>query len=498
MNALRISKRDSVAVAIVPLKAGECHMVDGVAVTLENDIPAGHKFTLEYLPAGSTVFKYGYPIGRTTTAVTPGRHLHVHNLESLLDTAVEYRYKPLADVAAEPAPASGQRLVHLYPRRDGSHGARNELWVLPLVSCVTMQAQEIVATFREKVRPEGIDGSFALFHPYGCSQLGEDHTTMQRLLRNIARHPNAGGILLLGLGCENNTMEDFLAGFADYASLPVEALICQQVPDEIAAGVAKLEALYEQARAAKREDTPVSHLNIGMKCGGSDAFSGITANPLVGRLADLHVRQGGGVLLTETPEMFGAETILMNRCATEPLFRDMASMINNFKDYFTGHNQPVFENPSPGNRDGGITTLEEKSLGCIQKGGHSPVKGIVPYAERIESAGLSLLDSPGNDPVSTTALGAAGCQMLLYTTGRGTPFTCFVPCLKIASNNDLAARKASWIDYNAGSLLDGKDPDEAAAELYDLTLRVASGEKTLAHEKYLMREVAIWKNGVTL
>lgn len=497
MNAMRITSRDTVAVALVRLKAGERLSVGGVPVVLLNDIPSGHKFAMEPVAAGATVLKYGYPIGRATAAIRPGEHVHVHNLESLLDTALDYRYDPLPGLALETAGAS-TRLASLYPRADGRYGTRNELWVLPLVSCVTMQAQEIVAAFREKARPGGIDGAFALFHPYGCSQLGEDHATMQRLLRNIARHPNAGGILLLGLGCENNTMEGFLAGFADHASRPVETLICQHVPDEIAAGVAKLEILYERARAVAREDAPVSRLNIGMKCGGSDAFSGITANPLVGRLADLHVGQGGGVLLTETPEMFGAETILMNRCATESLFRDMAAMINNFKDYFTGYNQPVFENPSPGNREGGITTLEEKSLGCIQKGGRSPVRGIVPYAERMEGAGLSLLDSPGNDPVSTTALGAAGCQVLLYTTGRGTPFTCFAPCLKVASNNDLAARKRGWIDYNAGSLLEGKDPDEAAAELYDLTLRVASGEKTLAHEKYLMREVAIWKNGVTL
>lgn len=498
MKALRISKRDSVAVALSSLKAGERLVVDGVAVTLENDIPAGHKFSLENLPAGSTVFKYGYPIGRAAMDVPQGRHVHVHNLESLLDTAVEYRYEPLAGVTAEPVSATGPRLVPLYPRRDGSHGARNELWVLPLVSCVTMQAQEIVTAFRDKVRPEDIDGVFALFHPFGCSQLGEDHAAMQRLLRNIARHPNAGGILLLGLGCENNTMEEFLAGFPDHVDRPVETLICQHVGDEIAEGVARLETLYEKARTVSRVNVPASNLNVGMKCGGSDAFSGITANPLVGRMADLHVRQGGGVLLTETPEMFGAESILMNRCATEPLFRDMTAMINNFKEYFTSHNQPVFENPSPGNREGGITTLEEKSLGCIQKGGHSPVRGIVPYAERLGVKGLSLLDSPGNDPVSTTALGAAGCQVLLYTTGRGTPFTCFVPCLKIASNNDLAVRKPGWIDYNAGVLLDGKDQDEAAAELYDLALRVAGGEKFLAHEKYRMREIAIWKNGVTL
>lgn len=497
MNAIRINQRDNVAVALASLKAGDTAYPDKTPVILENDIAAGHKFALQAIPAGARVIKYGYPIGRARTFIAPGEHVHVHNLESLLGEEITYSYEPLPGIADEAAPAATRR-VPLYPREDGQYGTRNELWVLPLVSCVTMQAQEIVARFREKTGQAGIDGAFALFHPFGCSQLGEDHAAMRRLLQNIARHPNAGGILLLGLGCENNTMAEFLADFPDHASRPVETLVCQHVSDEIAEGVARLETLYERARKVSRVDTPVSALNIGMKCGGSDAFSGITANPLVGRLADLHVRQGGGVVLTETPEMFGAETILMNRCASAGLFRDMVTMINEFKRYFTDHGQPVFENPSPGNREGGITTLEEKSLGCIQKGGHSAVHGIVPYAERLRGKGLTLLNSPGNDPVSTTALGAAGCQLLLYTTGRGTPFTCFVPCLKIASNSDLAIRKAGWIDYNAGSLVEGRDPDEAAAELYTLALRVAAGETFLAHEKYMMREVAIWKNGVTL
>jgi altronate hydrolase len=288
-----------------------------------------------------------------------------------------------------------------------------------------------------------------------------------------------------------------MAMLGDYDKDRIKLLVTQNVDDEMEAGMTILRALYAKAKQDKREDVSVSKLRVGLKCGGSDGFSGITANPLVGEFSDWLVAQGGTSVLTEVPEMFGAETILMNRCRTEDLFNQTVSMINHFKEYFLSHGEPVGENPSPGNKAGGISTLEDKALGCTQKCGKAPVSGVMEYGDRLSSTGLNLLSAPGNDLVAATALASCSCHLVLFTTGRGTPFGTFVPTMKIATNPDLATRKKNWIDFSAGQLIEGRTMQELVPEFIDKVLSVASGEPA-KNEANGYREIAIFKNGVTL
>ena len=315
----------------------------------------------------------------------------------------------------------------------------------------------------------------------------------------MVHHPNAGGILVVGLGCENNQPAVFKEFCGEINEDRVKFMVCQEVEgNEVETGVAILKSLYEKAVADTRQEVPASKLRIGLKCGGSDGFSGITANPLLGEFSDwLCDVEGGTTVLTEVPEMFGAETILMERCASDELLGQTVSLINNFKQYFLSHGEPVGENPSPGNKAGGISTLEEKALGCTQKSGKSPVFGVMEYGDRISHHGLNLLSAPGNDLVASTALAAAGCQMVLFTTGRGTPFGTFVPTMKISTNTGLATRKPAWIDFNAGRLVEDMSMDQVLREFIDYVLAVASGE-LVNSEKAGIHEISIFKNGVTL
>ena len=385
-----------------------------------------------------------------------------------------------------------------YQRKNGDIGVRNEIWIVPTVGCVNGIAERLAAQLRKETGEKGIDSVYAWHHNYGCSQLSGDHENTRNILRDIVLHPNAGAVLVLGLGCENNQPEAFEQLLGDYDHDRIKFLVTQKVDgDEVEAGMEILRDLYAKASNDERTEQPVSKLRIGLKCGGSDGFSGITANPLLGRLSDALVAQGAATVLTEVPEMFGAETILMNRCRDEETFHKTVKLVNDFKEYYLSHGLPVGENPSPGNKAGGISTLEEKSLGCVQKGGSAPVVDVLDYGQPIRTQGLNLLCAPGNDLIASTALAASGCQMVLFTTGRGTPFGTCVPTLKVSTNHELAERKPRWIDYDAGGLLNGKTWEEATREMLELVIETASGKHS-CNEQNGYHEIAIWKNGVTL
>jgi altronate hydrolase len=462
---------------------------------LQETVPAGHKIALQALDAGEAVVKYGFPIGRLTQPVEPGEWVHSHNLKTALDGMVEYRYAPVAGrlASGRTCPPSSATAA-----RSGRVGTRNEIWILNTVGCVNHAAERIARIASERFAGR-IDGVHTFVHPYGCSQLGDDLTNTQRVLAGLMRHPNAGGVLVLGLGCENNQMHSLLALAGEEVDAErLRYFNSQDVGDEIEEGLAAVEALVRRMEGDRREPVPVSELVIGHKCGGSDGFSGISANALVGRIADRMSALDGGVLLTEVPEMFGAEQVLMDRAADERVFEEIVAMINDFKAYFLRHGQPIYENPSPGNKAGGLTTLEEKSLGAIQKGGQATVRRVLRYGEPAAGGGLSLLEAPGNDGVSCTAMVASGATVLLFTTGRGTPLGFPAPTIKISSNSAIAEKKPHWIDFNAGALLDGTTTmEQLADELFALVLEVASGRRT-NNEQHGYREIAIWKEGVTL
>ena len=492
---LKINPADSVVVCLQGKKKGEIIEIDGKTVTLNQDTPAGHKVLIKDVKEGEDIIKYGYPIGHARQDLKAGDWVNEDNLKTNLSGTLEYTYKPVneeLDIKCE------NRTFKGYVRKNGDVGVRNEIWIVPTVGCVNGIAERLVKELKRETHEEGVDAIYAWHHNYGCSQLSEDHENTRKVLRDICLHPNAGAVLVLSLGCENNQPEDFMAMLGDYDKERIKLLVTQRVDgDEVEAGMEILRGLYELAKQDKRETVGVDKLRVGLKCGGSDGFSGITANPLVGEFSDWLVAQGGTSVLTEVPEMFGAETILMNRCRTEELFGKTVSMINNFKEYFLSHGEPVGENPSPGNKAGGISTLEDKALGCTQKCGKAPVSGVMEYGDRLQSTGLNLLSAPGNDLVASTALASCGCHLVLFTTGRGTPFGTFVPTMKIATNPDLARRKPNWIDFSAGQLVEGRTMQELVPEFIDKVLAVASGQKA-KNEENDYREISIFKNGVTL
>ena len=490
-NSIVISPGDSVGVALAALKKGE--QADGV--TLAEDIDRGHKFALKEIKAGENVIKYGEVIGRAICDIAPGEHIHTHNMKTCLEGTLEYSYNKRDIAPATPAPS---RTVNVFERKNGEVGIRNELWVIPTVGCVNAQAKAIVNAFRKKYGElDGVDGCFTFTHPYGCSQIGEDHERTKLLLQRMVKHPNCGGVLVLGLGCENNRMDVFRETLGKYDESRTRFLVAQDVSDEIAEGVKLLGELYENARNDKRVSKDISCLKVGLKCGGSDGLSGITANPLVGRFSDYIASVGGTTVLTEVPEMFGAEQLLMNRAKDEQTFGKVVDLINGFKEYYQKNGQPVYENPSPGNKAGGITTLEDKSLGCTQKSGTREVCDVLFDGDSLTSHGLNLLNGPGNDMVAVTNLACAGCHLVLFTTGRGTPFGGFVPTIKISTNSDIWKRKQNWIDFNAGSIVEGDSFDKKLEELTDLVVEVANGRMTV-NERYDSREIALFKTGVTL
>lgn len=492
---IKINPADSVVVCLAPMKAGETINTDGRDITVLTDTPAGHKVLLEDKAAGENIIKYGYPIGHARKDLKAGEWVNENNLKTNLAGTLEYTYQPVNENFNI---EDTQRTFMGYERANGDVGTRNEVWIVPTVGCVNGIAERLADALRKETGCKDVDNIWAWHHNFGCSQLSGDHENTRKVLRDIVLHPNAGAVLVLSLGCENNQPELFEQLLGDYDKSRIKFLITQKVEgDEIEAGMTILRELYAKAAGDRRSAQPVSKLRVGLKCGGSDGFSGITANPLVGRFSDWIVAQGGTSILTEVPEMFGAETILMNRCKTRELFDKTVKMVNDFKEYFLSHGEPVGENPSPGNKAGGISTLEDKALGCTQKCGRAPVSGVLEYGERLETNGLNLLSAPGNDLVAATTLASAGCQIVLFTTGRGTPFGTFVPTMKIATNPTLAANKPNWIDFSAGQLIQGRTMDELVPEFIDKILAVASGEQA-KNEANGYREIAIFKNGVTL
>ncbi|MDO4755717.1 MAG: altronate dehydratase family protein [Parabacteroides sp.] len=494
---LKINNADNVAVAIADdLKKGEVIALDGKQISLLQDMDPGHKFALKEIAIGEDVIKYGYPIGHATQTIKVGEVVHSHNIKTNLNDDLTYSYHPQT---YHPHCQKEEDLCVMgYRRKNGDLGIRNELWIVPSVGCVNGQAQAIVERIKNECDCSHLDDVRAYTHNYGCSQLGEDHANTQKALAALIKHPNAGGVLVLGLGCENNQISSLKEVMGEWDESRIRFLIAQEVEDEVEKGFQICRELVEACRNDKREPLPLNLLRVGLKCGGSDGFSGITANPLVGLFSDWLIAQGGTTLLTEVPEMFGAETILMDRAIHREVFDDTVALINNFKNYYRRYDQPIYENPSPGNKKGGITTLEEKSLGCVQKGGSQPVVDVLDYCQPVSRHGLNLLQAPGNDLIASSALALSGCQLVLFTTGRGTPFGSFVPTMKIATNSQLATFKSNWIDFNAGSLIDEQvEPESVLRRLIDKILEVANGDK-LKHEQAGFKEIAIFKTGVTL
>lgn len=489
---IRIHEDDNVAVALRPIAQGEMLAVGPYQVTTLEEIPQGHKFALKAIEAGSEVIKYGFRIGFAKEAIQAGGWVHVHNLKTALGDLLSYTYEPVKSALQETEHA----YFDGFRRADGKVGVRNELWIIPTVGCVNSIAQALEKK-AQKLVGGTVEEVVAFTHPYGCSQMGDDQEYTRTVLADMINHPNAGGVLVLGLGCENSNIPVLKEYIGEYDEQRVKFLQCQDVEDEQAAAMELLEELAVYAGAFSREKIDASELIIGMKCGGSDGLSGITANPTVGGFSDILISKGGTTILTEVPEMFGAETILMNRCETPELFDKTVNLINDFKNYFTSHNQTIYENPSPGNKKGGISTLEDKSLGCTQKSGSAPVKGVLAYGEPVKVKGLNLLSAPGNDLVASTALAVSGAHIVLFTTGRGTPFASPVPTVKISSNTKLAGHKDNWIDFNAGCMVEDKTKEELAQELFDYVLEVASGRKVKAEEAGF-HDMAIFKQGVTL
>ncbi|MDP5188312.1 UxaA family hydrolase [Rheinheimera baltica] len=496
LKVLQVHPRDNVVVALQPLEQGVALPVPFAALNAQQAVPAGHKVALIDIAKGEPVIKYGFAIGAATKDIRAGEHIHSHNLATLLRGQVNYRFdgcqaQPLAFPDGLPREFMG------YRRANGKVGTRNELWIINTVGCVNRAAMRVAEQAR-KLYGDEIDGIHAFTHPFGCSQLGDDLDHTRRLLAGLIQHPNAGAVLVMGLGCENNQLSKLLAASPGVDLSRIRSFNAQQVEDEIEQGLAAVEELIAQMRSDKRTPCPISDLVVGMKCGGSDGLSGLTANPLVGRMADLVAAGSGKVILTETPEMFGAEQVFMARAQNEQVFGDIVSLVNDFKQYFIDNKQPVYENPSPGNKDGGLTTLEEKSLGAIQKGGSAVVNQVIRYGDTASLSGLTLLEGPGNDAVSSTALTAAGATLLLFTTGRGTPLGFPAPTVKISSNSSLAARKPQWIDFDAGGLLKkDQNAEQFSYDFFRYLIDVASGKLT-RNEVSDNREIAIWKNGVTL
>ncbi|WP_018665002.1 UxaA family hydrolase [Heyndrickxia acidiproducens] len=492
-KTILLNQRDNVVVALQDLKAGDVISAGDQSITLKEAITQGHKIARQDILENASIIKYGAPIGHATEKIEKGSWVHTHNVATNLSGKLDYAYQPELHPNVFP---NENRTFKGYLRKNGKVGIRNDLYLIPTVGCINMVGDLIVEQFKQNHPDYGAFDEIILFkHPYGCSQLGDDLEYTRKILTDAALHPNAGGVLIFGLGCENNQLDELKNQMGEFDEKRVKFMICQNVPDEVETGLQLLEELNIVAQNDVRVDVPLSELKIGLKCGGSDGFSGITGNPLLGRLSDYIVSQGGSTVLTEVPEMFGAEKVLMARAKNEEVFYKIVSLINNFKDYFASYGQPIYENPSPGNKAGGITTLEDKSLGCTQKSGTSAVVDVLEYGEKIKERGLSLLQAPGNDLVSSSALAAADCQMVLFTTGRGTPFATFVPTVKVSTNTQLYENKKQWIDFNAGQLLDAS-MDEVARLFIQFIIDVASGKKTKNELRHI-HEIAIFKNGVT-
>ena len=488
---LIIHKDDNVMIALMDLKKGQ--IIN--QIELKDDVLKGHKIALKDIAFEEDIIKYGFPIGHATKSILKGEHVHVHNLSTNLSDALEYTYEPQFENYEV---KHKNRDVYVYRRANGEVGIRNELWIVPTVGCIVGQTKQLADLFMREVNPSPeFDGIHLFGHQFGCSQMGDDHENTKETLQNISKHPNAGAVLILGLGCENNQVKAFRESYGEYDPNRVKFLVMQEVEDELEAGLEVLKSLYEAMKDDKRVKTDIQELRIGLKCGGSDGLSGITANPLLGKLSDYITHHGGTTVLTEVPEMFGAEKILMRRAKNEAVFNKTVHLINDFKAYYKSNNQVIYDNPSPGNKNGGISTLEDKSLGCTQKAGLSIVCDVLNQTDRLKNKGLNLISAPGNDLVSVTTLGMSGCQLVLFSTGRGTPFGGFIPTIKVSTNSEIYKKKPNWIDFNAGSLTEGLDMNTVLEQFIDFIVEVVNGKKT-RNEINHFREIGIFKTGVIL
>jgi altronate hydrolase len=499
---IQIREEDNVLIALSPLAKGELISFGDVKFTLLEDIPLGHKIALKDINEGENIIKYGYPIGSAKAFIKQASHVHIHNVKTNLSEQFEYSYdqekaNQIKKQWEDDNKVTDDLYINAYVRENNDIAIRNDIWIVPTVGCVNKIATSLEIWGEDKIKGTNIDKVLALTHPYGCSQMGDDHENTKKILANLVKHPHAGGVLVLGLGCENNTIDKFKEELGQYNSDRVKFLIAQESEDEVGDAKKLLLELIDYASKSKREKVSISRLKIGMKCGGSDGLSGISANPLVGLVCDKLSAYKSSVILTEVPEMFGAEQILMDRCVNKDVFNDCVDLINNFKQYYIDNNQVVYENPSPGNKAGGITTLEDKSLGCVQKGGKAPVEGVLNYGQLIEKSGLLLLNGPGNDIVSTTNMSASGVHIILFTTGRGTPLGSVVPTVKIATNHTLATTKKNWIDFDASTILN-EDKEKVRDQLISYIVSLANGEIQTKNEINNYNEIAIFKNGVTL
>jgi len=487
-----INQSDTVGVALKTLKKGEIITINNDTIQLKEDIMQGHKFSLVEIREKENIVKYGHVIGHASIDIKKGYQVHTHNMKTNLSDALSYEYQPVMPTLKQ----SETSYFMGYQRENGAVGVRNEIWLIPTVGCMNSVVKEIESLSKKYIK-EGLEDIIAFNHPYGCSQMGDDQENTQLILADLIQHPNAGAVIVMGLGCENSNIEEIKRHLPSYNEERVKFLVAQEVEDEVEACLDLIKELVEISCKDQRQKVSVEKLKIGLKCGGSDGLSGITANPVVGVFSDLLVSKGGTTILTEVPEMFGAETILMNRCETVELFGKTVELINDFKEYFIQHKQTIYENPSPGNKEGGISTLEDKSLGCTQKSGTANIVGVLSYGEICDKAGLNLLSSPGNDLVASTALAASGCQIVLFTTGRGTPFASAVPTMKISSNTELYQKKEKWIDFNAGKAIEDSTIEETGMLLFEEVIAIASGKKVKS-EMAGYHDLAIFKQGVTL
>lgn len=490
---IKISGADNVAIALKDLSIGQIFEIDGEVFGLKDQIKKGHKFATRPIKKSQNIFKFGFPIGTSTQEIAIGEWVHIHNIKSnLVDSKIEFDYK-------EPnilPPKSCDLEINAYRRQDGRIGIRNEIWIFPTVGCVSALAQKLARDVKLK-SGDNIDGIYAFAHQFGCSQLGDDLEATKNIIASLATHPNSCGVLIIGLGCENNRLSKLLEAIPQEYHYKIKSFEAQKVDDEYQYGMSLLGQIIDESKKAKRENVNLNELVIGVKCGGSDGFSGLSANPLIGRISRYFTNIGAKVVMTEIPEVFGAENILFANCKDKKTYQSLFSMIENFKNYFVKNGQEIYENPSPGNKDGGISTLEEKSLGAVQKSGGAIITDVLEYGQRVRKNGLSVLNAPGNDAISSTALAASGVHIILFSTGRGTPLGFCVPTLKIASNSEIAKNKSHWIDFDAGEILQSGEFEHAQNNLISHIIAIANGEPT-KNEINEIREFAIWKNGVTL
>lgn len=495
-SVIQIHQSDNVWIALTDLEEGKPVHLNGKSIIVKQSIKRGHKIAALPISKQENIMKYGFPIGKATIDIEEGEFVHSHNIKTNLDGELNYTYNPISKGVLDRQEKIPTFLG--YQRENGDVGVRNEIWIINTVGCINKVSENLAKMGNKSLQAPNFDGVQYYSHPYGCSQLGDDLEHTQKILADLVHHPNAGGVIVLGLGCENNYIDLFKEAIGPYNPNRVKFMSVQSVEDEMEIGMDLLTQVFKYATTFHREEVPVTKLKIGLKCGGSDGLSGITANPLLGSFSDRLINYGGSTVLTEVPEMFGAETVLMERAKDEETFNKIVRLINDFKHYFIKYDQPVYENPSPGNKEGGITTLEEKSLGCVQKGGTSLVQDVIEYGSRVRSNGLTLLQGPGNDLVSVTALAASGCQIVIFTTGRGTPFGGPTPTVKVSTNTPLYEKKKKWIDFNAGELVENIGMDKMTDDFFDYMLSVASGEVLTNNEIYGFKEIAIFKDGVTM